>query len=511
MASMEPKLLPRFRHGLVANFAGSAWSMLMQLVCIPLYIKFVGIEAYGLIGFYLMFQAMMQVLDLGVSPTMNREMARYSVQAEKAAEARDLVRTLEVGYWSVGILAGAALVAAAPWVATHWIRARAIPVSSVTESVMLMGVLAIFQWPVSFYQGGLLGLRKQILLNVLRIITATTSNCGAVLILWLVSPTIQAFFLWLVAANFIQVVLLTFFLWKSLPTTTRAPKFDFGLVRSIGRFAAGMSGIVAFSLILGQADKVILSKVFSLKVYGYYTIAGMFGAGLVMIVSSVFNSIYPQFSTLVAQGDEKVLTSLYHETTQLMLLLIIPAAAVLAFFSVEVLQSWTRNAEVARNAGPIASILVLGTALNGLMFLPYTLQLAYGWTSLGLKITISLTILGVPAIWFFATHYGPIGAASVWLGLQVINLLISVPLTHRRLLRHEMPRWFLQDVGPSLVAAFFVVGVARALITNHMAPFTTLAALLAVLLAALLASASFAPQIRARLLTKLSSMWFDYA
>jgi O-antigen/teichoic acid export membrane protein len=496
---------------LVASLTGSAWTMLVQLACVPLYIRFLGVEAYGLIGFYLMLQAMLQVLDLGLSPTMNREMARYSAQPERADEARDLVRTLEVGYCLIGIVIGGAVVAASPWVAAHWIKASSVSVRSVRQAVTLMGVLAVFQWPVSFYQGGLMGLRKQVLFNVLRIIAATLSNGGAVLVLWLVSPTIQAFFLWLVATNAVLLVLWTTLLWKSLPSATRAPRFDFGLLRNIGRFAAGMSGIAVFSLILGQADKAILSRVFSLTVLSYYSIAGMFASGLVVIVSSVFNTIYPQFSALVAQDDEEALIRLYHKATQVMLILTIPMALVLGLFSVEVLQLWTRNAEVARNAGPIASILVLAAALNGLMFLPFTLQLAYGWTSIGLKITISLTVVVVPAIWFMAARYGPMGAALVCLGLQGINMLIGLPLTHRRLLRHEMTRWLLQDVGRPLAASVVVVGLARVLITDQMSPLATLAALLGVLLAALAAAAALAPQIRELLLTKLSSILLDYA
>jgi len=93
----DAKSFSGFKVELLANFAGTAWSGAMQLLCIPFYIKFMGIEAYGLIGFYLMLQATLQVLDLGLSPTMSREMACYSVQPEKAAEARDLVRTLETG------------------------------------------------------------------------------------------------------------------------------------------------------------------------------------------------------------------------------------------------------------------------------------------------------------------------------------------------------------------------------------------------------------------------------
>jgi O-antigen/teichoic acid export membrane protein len=369
----------------------------------------------------------------------------------------------------------------------------------------------VFQWPISFYQGGLMGLRKQVLFNGIRIVAVTVSNGGAGLVLWLLSPTVQAFFLWLVVVSAAQVLVFVVCLWKSLPRSARAPRFDFGLLRSVRRFAAGMSGIAAFSLVLGQADKIILSKLFSLRVFGYYAVAGAFGTGLVMIVSSVFNAIYPRFSALVAQRDEQALVRLYHQATQLMVLFVVPAAAVLALFSVEVLQLWTRNAEAARNAGPIATVLVLAAAVNGLMFLPYTLQLAYGWTSLGLKITIFLTIVVVPAVWFMATRYGPIGAALVSLSLQIANMLIGVPLTHRRLLRHEMTLWFFQDVGPSVVAVALVAGFGRVLITGPMSPLGTSVTLLAVFLAALAAAACLAPAIRGRLLTKLHSLWFDYA
>jgi O-antigen/teichoic acid export membrane protein len=490
------------RLNLAANLTGSAWAMFVQLLCIPLYIKFIGIEAYGLVGFYLMLQAMLQVLDLGLSPTMNREMARYTVQPEKADEARDLVRTLEVGYWGIGILIGVALVTAAPWITLHWIKASAIPIRDVRESVTLMGILAVFQWPMSFYQGGLTGLRKQVLFNLLRIIAATATNGGAVLALWLIYPSIHTLFLWLVATNAVMVTVWTVCFWKSLPKGTRRPQFQATLLRNVGHFAAGMGGIATFSLILGQADKLVLSRVLNLKVFGYYTIAGVFGTGLVLIVTSVFNTIFPQFSALVAKGDEEAIIRLYHKGTQLMLLLIVPLTAVLALFSVEVLQLWTRNPEVARNAGPIATILVLAAAINALMFLPFTLQLAYGWTSLGLKITMFLTVIVVPAVWLMAKHYGAIGAAYVFLALQLINMLIGVPLTHRRLLRREMGKWLLQDIAPPLVASVLVVGLARLFLNTPMPPLLTLGVLVLVLLAALLAATSVAPQIRCSLLAK---------
>jgi hypothetical protein len=89
------------------------------------------------------------------------------------------------------------------------------------------------------------------------------------------------------------------------------------------------------------------------------------------------------------------------------------------------------------------------------------------------------------------------------LGLQVINLLIGVPLTHRRLLRHEMTKWFLQDIAPPLAASVLVVGLARMFVSTPMPPLLTLGMLLLVLIAALLAALSVAPQIRCSLLAKI--------
>lgn len=499
----KPKSLSGFKLELLANFAGTGWSALMQLACIPLYIKFMGIESYGLIGLYMMLQAILWVLDLGLSPTMNREMARYSVQPEKAAEARDLVRTLEVGYWLIGLLIGAAVLAASPWIATHWIKASTIPVSSIRQAVMIMGVLTVFQWPVSFYQGGLMGLGRQVLFNGLAIFFSTLSSGGAVLILWRVSPTIQVFFLWLVAVNAVKVVLLATFLWKSLPHATRPARFDFDRVRGIGRFAAGMSVITVCAFILTQSDKVILSKLLTLKVFAYYSLAGVFGAGLSMIVTSVFNTIFPRFSALAAAGSEDALKHFYHRCTQLMAVLILPLAAVLAMFSTEILQLWTRNAEIARNAGPIATLLVIGSALNGLTNLPYALQLAYGWTSVALWINIFLTIVSVPAIWLMATYYGPVGAACVWPGLNAVFLAVGVPLTHRRLLKDEMWRW-LGEIGLPLVPILLIAAAGRGLVADSMSVPAATCALIVLLLCATASAALVSPRVGPWLIGQLS-------
>jgi O-antigen/teichoic acid export membrane protein len=83
--------MPSLKLNIIANFIGRGWIAIMGLAFVPLYIKFMGIEAYGLVGFSATIQALSSLLDMGLSTTLNRELARLSAHEEKAQESRDLV------------------------------------------------------------------------------------------------------------------------------------------------------------------------------------------------------------------------------------------------------------------------------------------------------------------------------------------------------------------------------------------------------------------------------------
>jgi hypothetical protein len=183
---------------------------------------------------------------------------------------------------------------------------------------------------------------------------------------------------------------------------------------------------------------------------------------------------------------------------------LMPLAALLSLFAPEVLALWTGNAEVARNTALIVSCLVMGTAVNGLMTLPYALQLAHGWTDLGVRITTYLVLVQVPAIVVMTLRYGPVGAASVWLGLNLLYMLVGLPLTHRRLLPHDMGRWLGEDVLPPSCAALAVVGAGRWLLPPGSG--AGVAVTLALLLfASFVAAALATPEARSALRALLAS------
>jgi len=49
------------KKNIISNFAGTMWSAIMGLIFIPLYIKFMGLESWGIVGFFVCLQLVMKV------------------------------------------------------------------------------------------------------------------------------------------------------------------------------------------------------------------------------------------------------------------------------------------------------------------------------------------------------------------------------------------------------------------------------------------------------------------
>lgn len=92
------------KRNLIANYLGQGWTALMGLVFVPLYIKYLGIESYGLIGLFAVLQAWLSLLDMGMTPTLSREMARFTGGAHNAQSIRDLLKSIEIISLAIAML-----------------------------------------------------------------------------------------------------------------------------------------------------------------------------------------------------------------------------------------------------------------------------------------------------------------------------------------------------------------------------------------------------------------------
>lgn len=494
----------RLSWNLFAGLTNSAWTAIVGLAATPFYLRYLGIEAYGLIGFFTTVLALLQLLDLGLSPAMSRQVARDPAGG-KALGVRNLLRSLELVYWGIAFLLGALVVISAGWIGRHWLQSTHLAQDEVVHAIMLMGLVMAARWSIGLYLGALMGAQRVVVASGIAIAMTTISAMGAILVLAFISPTINAFFLWQAGMGLVYVLAMRWSAWRVLGGQAGA-QFDRQEVLGVWRFSAGLTGVAISGVILSQLDKVLLSRLVGLDGFGRYMLSTTLAGGLYLLVTPVFNVMYPRFSALVASNEIDRLTELYKLGTRFIASLLFPVAMTIALFAQPLMRLWTGNPALAESAAPVVSLLILGGAIHGVMYFPYALQLAFGKPRLALLINAVLIVFMVPVTVMLTLRYAESGAAMAWLILHVFYLFLGTWWTHRYLLRGQGMRWLLRDIGTPLCASLVVVLLASRITFIHDVGtgYGVLLHASIVAFAATLLSLAFSRQLRSSLLDNLN-------
>ena len=449
------------KKNVLANYLGQGWTALMGLAFVPVYINYLGVEAWGLVGLMAMLQAMLTVLDMGLTPTLSREMARFQAGAHSAQSIRDLLRSLEVIFGAVAIMITGVVWFLAPWLATNWLSATQMPAATVAQAIGMMGLVLAVRMAEQVYLGAIQGLQRQVWLNGAQTSIATLRWGGAVGVLAWVAPSIEAFFLWQGFVSIVSLLILVRQTYRWLPPAKRAARFDIDALMRVRHFAGGMAATTLLAVLLTQMDKLLLSKLVSLEEFGYYTLAASAAGALYFLITPVATAVLPRMTELVAKSEQQMLIDTYHWGSQWLATLLIPAALVMSVFAEPLLLVWTGNLTLARQTAPLLALLALGTLCNGFMHVPYMTQLAHGWTSFSVRVNIVAVCCIVPAILWAVPRFGAIGAAWAWLGLNAGYVLIGVHFMHRRLLPGEKWRWYGSAVFKPLAVGLMATVALR--------------------------------------------------
>lgn len=493
-------------RNVISNILGKGLSAVLSLIFVPYYIRLLGPEAYGLIGVFALLQSVFMVADLGLSGAFIRETARLSALEKGARMICDLGRTFEGVFLLLGIIVSLSISISSDLLAEHWVNPETLSLSTVSSSIVLIGIVVGLQFPLFVYQGGLQGLQRQTIMNFLLVSTGLLKGLGSVLVLIYVDQSIQAFFVWNLVVCVIQVVAARFLMWRIFPNIDVHPKFDLRLIQPLWRFAIGMAGISLSGIFLTQIDKIILAKMLSLETFGYYTLAWVVASVPGMIAIPIYNAIYPRFVQLVAVNNFSGLSDLYHRSCQMLSVVLLPIGLIFVFFSREIMFAWTGSIITAHNTYLFVSILVSGSILMGLMILPFALQLAFAWTKLNFILNCISSIILIPALIVLVKNYGALGACFVWVTLYLVQFTVLIHFMHRRILVGEKWEWYSKDIVIPIIPPLVIMSLCRIIITDTMSKTNIILIIVIITIISLIASAMSAFHVRNYLLNKINKL-----
>lgn len=435
------------KRNILANLLGSGWIIGLTILTTPLQINILGIEAYGLVGFIATLQMAFTVFDLGLSSTITRELAADHSPGRTHSIA--LIRTGATIYWIFALVVGITLVGFSDSIARDWFKAKQIDVSLLAQGLRVIALYLALRWPVALYIGILSGLQRMDILNTVKVLTASARLGGGIVVL-LIWRDLQALLWWMSFNAFVEVLAYAFVCQRAYSAMPWRPGMSWPALKAVWRFSLSMSALAVLAMLIVQLDRLMISKMLTLDVLGYYSLAYNTSAGITVLIASISSAVFPSFAAAYSEGTPGVLLRRYDNANRVVLFVAGCAVFALIFFGNPILSLWTNPAAAAGAWQPMA-LLAAGFWWSAAISNAYNVSVASGNPNWPLKVNLLIAVPYAVGLYWMIGRFGINGAAGTWLLLNLSYALILVPKVHRTVLRIGTLRWFFRTLLPFML------------------------------------------------------------
>lgn len=414
----------QLRNNILANYIGTGFVVLAPMLALPYYLHALGSNVWGLVGFITALQAVLTMIDAGMSQTLVREFAlRLDVGGGSKNATAALLFGFERIYWTFALIAGCIVALLASFIAKNWLNLGDLPIALGQQAVYGAAALFAVQFPGSVYRSLLVGAQAHVKLNGVLLSGAFLRHIGAIAVvtMW---PTLMAYLIWHIAIAFLETLVRANLAWAILSTKRSLIGWQIDELRPTWTIIASMSGAAFFGALTVQMDKIILSRMVSIEQFGYYVIASTVATGLLQLIYPLLQGSLPRAIHLRNQP-----ANLYKLNIKLFKAIVFIAGLVIigyVFIGKFVLITWLKNAQVAEVVYHLLAALLIGTLLNAFYNIGYINWIAQEKVRIIFQVYLLSFVMTVILVPIFVVQFGTIGAAFGWIIINLIGFICSL-------------------------------------------------------------------------------------
>ena len=394
------------RRDSLYNLAGSLAPTAVTLFTVPVYLRLIGVDRYGVLVIAWVLLGYFGVFDLGLGRATAQRIATLR-QAGPGDRAEAFWTALMLNT-AFGVVGGLLL-----WLASRFFFTAYIQVAG----HLRLEILAAVPWfaaaiPVatvsSVLIGALQGRERFLAINASSMIESVLFQVLPLAVAWQYGPDLS----WLVPAALVGrlavFVLLFFQCYRHVPLNM-APTMSRALVVPLFRYGRWVTVTGIIDPLLTTLDRFLIGSIAGAKAVAYYTVPYGLAYRVSALPGSLSNSLFPRLSSESWEECRRLMDEAIRAVSVILTPLIV---AVILFM--EPFLTWWVGPEVARNGAFVGEIIALGLWFNGLANMPYTLLQAQGRPDLTAKCHLA-ELIPYCAFLVFALHFwGVAGAALAW-------------------------------------------------------------------------------------------------
>jgi O-antigen/teichoic acid export membrane protein len=389
------------------NFAGQAAPLVVGALTIPLTIRWLGIDRFGVLALMWVLIGYLNVFDLGLARATTKFVA--AAIGKREPDIASLVGTALATNALLGLVGAIGVWAAAPALVDRILN---LPTDLAEEARRAFSVLAL-SLPVALFSTSLRGVleaaRRFDLVNIVRaplggmnfLIPLVGAGAG-----WQLSGIVFAIFLLQIMGAVIHYILCI----RVFPVLRR-PRVEFRRLKKLLAFGGwvAVSGIVGPLLV--YLDRFAIGALLSVAAAGQYAAPHEVVTRLSIIPMSLVAVLFPLFSAEVLRRTH--IEALAVRSLRTLLLTMGAVSLVTLTLADDIVRFWLGVQFQDVVTLPL-QILSVGVFINSLAYVPYTLLQARGRPDITGKLHLVELPLHFGLVWVLVSSFGIVGAATAW-------------------------------------------------------------------------------------------------
>lgn len=445
--STKPKELS-FGANAVLNV--SAWFVpaLTALIAVPITVRGLGADAYGLLALVGTLTGYLGLMELGLGTAIIRYLSFYRA-LNQGRPMLGIVRFAVVWFGAVGFIGGVILFVGAPWFAQSMLK---IPPDLVPTAVVVIRITAF-----AFFTGMLVSVGAAIPASFLRydlaalmtVVFGVLGSAGPA-ILVLLGYGLVGIVLFGLATDGIAVVcyaLIAVRLFRPIDLAA-GPSW-----RSIRRKTLKFAGVAALnqihSVIASQTSRVVVGVASGVAAAAYYQVPALLASRVNIMLGKAAYVIFPTASGMKARNDEEGVKQLYLRMSRLLFVINGSVTMAMCALAYPLLQYWVSPKYAEEGAVALVFFLLAG-AINATTMAASYVNLSAARPGVNLTFAFLNSVISLATVYPLTVRWGVTGAAFAGL-LGALIVPFYFLYVHKRILDVSSVAVFRRCYWPAIL------------------------------------------------------------
>lgn len=391
------------------NLGGRVFPLVIAIVAIPIIIRGLGMERYGILSLTLVVLMYFSLFDFGLGQATTKFVAEALGRGDHA-RLGSLMWTSFVLISGLGLVAGILMALVSPALVSHLLKISPGFHAEAVKSFYIVSAAAPFMLASSAWQGALEAKQRYDLVNAVTVPSSAATYLIPAAAVYFHRGLIPIVTLLLIS----KALALLAFVGLCL---REYPELREGFIVSFvgSRPLLVFGGWLAISNlswpVLLYMDRLVIGSVMNVSMVPYYSAPCDIVTRLWVLPAS-WVALYPAFSATSLDRHEE-LSELCVRAVKHLALLLGPAVIVLMCFAGDLLRVWL-GPQFEAASTVVFRILALGVLVNSLGNVPDKLIKGIGRPDIVGKLHVAEIPIYAALVWFFVSRWGLIGAAVGW-------------------------------------------------------------------------------------------------